>query len=240
MRPSHLLFPALLTACTQAPGGDDSAPTPEGSQWVEINSERHAYLCLPQGSGPFPVAIYNHGGLGDAVGGDPEGTCLALAEFGYLGLSPLRRETVPVDGHSEDVEAGINYALSHPMADSDQVAILGFSRGGYLSFKALTAHPEIDLAVIMAPAPVNGLLEEALPDAHQIEASTLVLVAENDLPEFNNEGQDHVASATAVHDAIKAAGGQSELEVLDAFEDNGHDLFQEVRDEYWSLVAEFL
>ncbi len=71
---------------------------------------------------------------------------------------------------------------------------LGSPGGGYLSFKALTAHPEIDLAVIMAPAPVNGLLEEALPDAHQIEARTLVLVAENDLPEFNNEGQDHVAS----------------------------------------------
>jgi hypothetical protein len=67
-----------------------------------------------------------------------------------------------------------------------------------------------------------------------------VLVAENDLLEFNNEGQDHVVSATAVDDAIHAAGGQSVLKILAAFEDNGHDLFQEVRDEYWSLVADFL
>jgi len=241
MKPSHILAHLLLiTACAKPPEGEDSASHPEGSQLVNINNDRQAYLCVPKGDGPFPVAIYNHGGLGDAIGGDPEGSCLALADLGYLSLSTLRRETVPIVGHSDDVEAGISYALSHQMADSDQLAILGFSRGGYLSFVALTEHPEADLAVIMAPAPVNGLLDEVLPDAHKIAAKTLVLVAENDLPQFNNEGEDHVETATAVNDAINAAGGQSELLILDAFEENGHDLFQIVRDEYWDSVSNFL
>jgi hypothetical protein len=30
------------------------------------------------------------------------------------------------------------------------------------------------------------------------------------------------------------------LHVLDAFEDNGHDLFQEIQPEYWTLIENFL
>jgi dipeptidyl aminopeptidase/acylaminoacyl peptidase len=68
------------------------------------------------------------------------------------------------------VDAGIAYGVGHLSADPDRVAVLGYSRGGYLSFLALTGHPEVDLAVIMAPAPVNGLLETALLDADQVMA----------------------------------------------------------------------
>jgi len=46
------------------------------------------YLCRPEGNGPFPAAIFNHGGLGDIIGGAPEGTCEALAEAGFVGFSP--------------------------------------------------------------------------------------------------------------------------------------------------------
>jgi hypothetical protein len=27
------------------------------------------YLCRPSGAGPFPAVLYNHGGLGDIIGG---------------------------------------------------------------------------------------------------------------------------------------------------------------------------
>jgi dienelactone hydrolase len=117
---------------------------------------------------------------------------------------------------------------------------LGFSRGGYLTFLALTEHPDIDVGVIMAPAPVNGLLDKALPNAPNVQGSTLIVVAANDLPEFNNEKQDHVATATSVNDALKAEGKDTELKILDAFEDNGHDLFQELRPEYWAHIEAYL
>ena len=218
----------------------DGSDTGGSSGLVWINDERQAYVCAPPGTGPFPVAVYNHGGLGDVLGGPPEDTCEALAAAGFIGVSTLRRQTVPIAGHSDDVDAGIAFALAHLSADPDRVSVLGFSRGGYLSFLALTEHPEVDLAVIMAPAPVNGLLETALEDADQVMARTLVLVAENDVPEFNVEDVDHVATATAVHDALTAAGKESEIQVLPAFEDNGHDLFQELNDEYWPIVEDFL
>jgi dienelactone hydrolase len=246
-RTLSLALPVVLGACAGglcACAGGDAPGDGEGGEGssglVQINDEREAHLCVPAGTGPFPVAVYNHGGLGDAIGGPPEDTCEALAALGFLGLATLRRSTISIEGHSEDVDAGIAYVLAHGDADPERVSVLGYSRGGYLSFVAMAAHPDIDLAVIMAPAPVHGLLELALADADQVEARTLVLVAENDLPEFNNEGEDHVATATAVHDALTAAGKESELMILDAFGDNGHDLFQELDDGYWPVVEAFL
>ncbi len=59
----------------------------------------------------------------------------------------------------------------------------------------------------------------------------------NDLPEFN---VDHVATATAVHEALQAEGKQTQLHTLDPCGDNGHGLFQEVRPEYWSLIEQLL
>ena len=50
----------------------------------------------------------------------------------------------------------------------------------------------------------------------------------------------YVATATAVHEALQAEGKESELRILDAFEDNGHDLFQELLPEYWVLIKDFL
>jgi len=233
---------AALGACTSSDAHTgDSATTPQQVvETVTYTDGLEGYLCVPAGEGPFPVAVYNHGGLGSALGGDPEATCKALMAEGYLGFSPVRRSTVPIEGHDEDVIAGIDYALAQERADPDRLAVLGFSRGGFLTVAMLTERPDVTVGVVMAPAPVNGLLYSVLEEADQVQATTLVLVAENDLPEFNNENEDHVATATAVYDALVGADKEAELVILDAWEDNGHDLFQELRDEYWGPVTEFL
>lgn len=225
----------LMTGCDSC-----EEPLSDGVEKVKYTDSLEGYLCVPEGSGPFPVAVYNHGGLGTALGGPPQETCVALMEEGYLGFSPLRRETVPLDGHMDDVNDGIDFALDHEKADPNHLALLGFSRGGYLTVVALTQRSTATAGVVMAPAPINGLLDEVLDDAANVQASTLVLVAENDTPEFNTEDEDHVASATAVRDALSDAGKDVELEILDAYEDNGHDLFQELRDSYWSKIKTFL
>ena len=123
----------LLDAVT-----DVSTPTRQDLVTVKYTSELEGFLCVPEGQGPFPVVVYNHGGLGDALGGPPEETCLALRSAGYLGFAPIRRQEVPIAGHSDDVDAGIAYAKDHEKADATRVAVLGFSRGGYLTFLALT------------------------------------------------------------------------------------------------------
>ena len=67
------------------------------------------YLCKPDGKGPFPTVIYNHGGMGKAIGGDPKGTCEALAREGFVGFSPLRRKTPSLKGHPQDVMTALNF-----------------------------------------------------------------------------------------------------------------------------------
>ena len=101
--------------------------------------EDGSYACRPAGVGPFPVVLYNHGGLGDAVGGDLRGTCEALAAAGYLARSEKRPETISLDGQLEDVVEGLSELLSNPDADSSRVTLLGFSRGGLLTLQAAAA-----------------------------------------------------------------------------------------------------
>ena len=227
---------ALIAELFAMGGGGQAAITTV----VYNDAGLEAHLCVPEGQGPFPVAVYNHGGVGTVVGGDLEGTCLALRALGYLALSPRRRAEVPIDGHIDDVLAGLDYALAHEKADPDEVALLGYSRGGYLTTLALTLRDDIDRAVIMAPAPVKGKLDVALEDVSAVTASSLLLVASNDLPEFNVENEDHVATTQAVHDALTAAGKDSEMKVLPPFEDNGHDLFKQVLPGYWKDIEAFL
>jgi hypothetical protein len=66
--------------------------------------------------------------------------------------------------------------------------------------------------VLMAPAPPRpGTEQEFYSQARGISAPVLLLVAENDLPQYNNEQQDHVALAvlkllkdpkTSLHQAL--------------------------------------
>ncbi len=209
---------------------DDDASAP-----AVVTEDEGSWTCRPAGAGPFPAVLYNHGGLGDAVGGDLEGTCRALADAGYLGHAVLRRNTMSLAGHLDDVFAGLGVLLGHPDADAGSVGILGFSRGGLLTLQALKERPEVfDAAVLMAPAHGNGQLQAALEDVGMIEAPVLVLVAENDLFQA-----DHVALAAAVVQALEDASKPVEHILYPPFGADGHELFFEVGD-YWSDVLEFL
>ena len=48
-----------------------------------------------------------------------------------------------------------------------------------------------------------------------------------------------MATATAVRDALTGAGKTAELKIYPPFEDNGHDMFQELGD-YWTDIEAFL
>ncbi len=191
--------------------------------------------CIPDGAGPHPVVVYNHGGLGNAIGGDPEGTCEALAEAGYVGYSPMRRLTTSLAGHIDDVYTGLDYVLSLESVDADRVGMLGYSRGGLLTLQAVTERSDIDAAVLMAPAPGNGFVYDVLDDAADITADVLVMVAAND----NTNRHDLVALAQTVYDTLFAAGVAVEIEIYPPFGNDGHQLFATVG-EYWPDVVAFL
>ena len=144
------------------------------------------YLCRPSGASPFPAVLYNHGGVGRKIGGAPKETCKALAKAGFVGFAPMRRHTRSMAGHPKDVQAGLNYLLGLDFVDRERIAMIGFSRGGALTFMAAGVGAPIKAAIIMAsamPPPKSGF---TLEDATKIRVPVLLLVAENDTGSATN------------------------------------------------------
>jgi dienelactone hydrolase len=193
------------------------------------------YLETPAGSGPFPAVIYLHGGLPPKVGGDPAATAKAIARAGFVGFSPIRRNSVSLPGNIQDVIAAISYVNGLKNVDKDRLAVIGFSRGGLLAFMASTRRRDIKAVVLMAPAAGNGALVRFLPLARNVAASTLILVARND------KGQaDHVSLSQQVNTALKNARKETRLIIYPPYGRDGHLLFFQVRQPYWQDVEKFL
>ena len=224
---------------TQCGGGVVGEPCEAGT----------AGICFPGDRGAFPGVLYNHGGLGDAIGGDPGATCEALAAAGYVGHSKLRRPLVPLPPGREDVAEGLAELLEVSCLDRERLAVMGFSRGGLLSLDLAISNPRLfDAVILMAPAAANGMIWRLLDDPRlsDVTAEFLVMVSEND----QCQGADHVAISTRVVAELRAAGLQVTFAEFPALPGGrcGHYLFDTVEDYcedtaelcYWRRAMSFL
>jgi carboxymethylenebutenolidase len=197
------------------------------------------YLCRPSGPGPFPAVLYNHGGVGDIIGGAPKETCEALAAAGFVGFAPIRRQTRSMVGQLDDVLAGFEYLLGLDYVDRNRIAMMGFSRGGALTFKAAARTASIKAAVIMAsanPPPESGF---TLRDAVNIRIPVLLLVAKNDTGSRKTMGQNTLEGMRRMSAALTAAGNTPKMIVYPPYNNDGHEMFFEIG-AYWTDVVEFL
>jgi dienelactone hydrolase len=206
----------------------------------------YTYIASPNGSGPFPAVLYNHGGLGTVVGGDLRGTVIALAEAGYLARAEKRMETPSIMGHLEEVEAALDSLRADPRADTTCVSIMGFSRGGYLTIEAAKANPlKVSAVIAMAPANPTGLLSTLVMDVSPIDDPVLLMVAQNDT--FQGA---HVEWVEMTYDSLISAGKITYEIIYPDYDsngnsiidpsDDGHLLFFEVLPLYWQDVLNFL
>ena len=206
----------------------------------------YTYIACPAGAGPFPAVLYNHGGLGTAVGGDLRGTVVALAQAGYFARAEKRMETVPIAGHLAEVENALASLRADSRADTSCVSIMGFSRGGLLTFQAgKTQANKVHSIIIMAAASANGLMETEISDVSPIEDPILVLVANNDTAPTNL-----TLLAQLTYDSLIAGGKTATLNIYPDYDsngdliiddsDDGHNLFFVVQEPYWTDVMNFL
>jgi len=191
-------------------------------------------LCKPSGAGPFPAVIYNHGGVGSRIGGDPVETCMELARDGYVGFSPMRRQTRSLDGHLRDVLSALDYVKNLDSVDKNRIGMIGFSRGALLTLMAGIHQSNLKALIIMAPAPGRGALDRSLKKVGKITAPVLLLVAKND-----NKRADHVQLSRKVKRALDSANKRSKLIVYPPYKRDGHRMFFLVGD-YWRDVQDFL
>src|SRR5215469_7741129 len=148
-----------IGAGTTAPDGYQTVFYKNGNLNIE------AYLYKPQGKGPFPVVIYNHG---SRRGSERKEVPFAyvgnmLAQNGYAVLVSERRGYGKSDGETwsqevagdtgakfvsrlkaeaTDVAAGIEYLRTVQFADLHRMAIMGWSLGGIISIFTASDHNE--------------------------------------------------------------------------------------------------
>jgi dipeptidyl aminopeptidase/acylaminoacyl peptidase len=123
-------------------------------------------MNLPNGAGPFPVVILNHGYYPLDVYQTGNGSKLAadyLANRGFLTLSPDFRSHAGSDdavnmfraGHVIDTLNLIPLAQKLPQAQHGKIGMWGHSNGGAITAKAITISDQIAAAVIYSPASSN-------------------------------------------------------------------------------------
>jgi predicted esterase len=196
-------------------------------------------FCKPEGAGPFPAVVFNHGGLRNIIGGDPEGTCRALAEAGFVGFSPIRRKNPKMKNQIKDVMASVDTIKALSVVQPDKIALVGFSRGALLSLIVANRRPDFKALVIMGVAPGHGHLEREMDDLSGISAPVLLLVAENDTGSKSTQDNDTVALTRSLEAAFKNANLEANLIVYPTYPGDGHQLFSEIGT-YWKDVIVFL
>ena len=120
----------------------------------------NGYMALPKGAGPFPCVILNRGGnhtlnvLDDVSAVDWLGR---VASWGYVVVASQYRGAGGSQGHDDygggdvdDVLSLIPALESLPSADVRRIGMWGTSRGGMMTYLALTRTDRVKAAVIVS------------------------------------------------------------------------------------------
>ncbi len=226
-----------------------------------------AYVYKPEGTGPFPVVVYNHG---SRAGHDREERPFAyigemLVRSGYVVIVPERRGYGKSDGatfgdtvgedrgprfvtrvqeETDDVLAAAEFAKTLPYADTGRMGVMGWSFGGIVSVFAASRSDAFHAVVDQAGAALtwdhSPAMQDALREAsRKIKIPLLGMVAQND------RTTDSVK--TVVHEAEKH-GATAKLIVYPPFKPKdaggiapGHLIFSREGWQIWEAdIKEFL
>jgi dienelactone hydrolase len=256
------LAPSAEAQTGDAPPAHEVVFYPSGKLRIE------AYLYKPEGKGPFPVVIYNHGSRPERERTEMPFAYVGkmLAASGYLVLVPERRGYGKSEGtlfseeigndrgpryvarlqqEADDVIAAAEFAKTLPDADASRIAVMGWSFGGIVSVFAASRSSLFQVVVDQAGGALSWdgspWLQSALKDAAgKIRVPLLGMVAENDRT---------TKSVKIVVEEARKKGDRARLTVYPAFKPSenpngiapGHMIFSAQGISLWqSDLNEFL
>ena len=245
---SSLLF-AAASAHAQAPVLDATLneqviEVPKKGALVTVELE--TTLFRPEGDGPFPVAIINHGrALGDSRF-QPRYRPLRPARYflqrGYAVVVPMRQGFSKSGGRyigggcnvesngraqAEDVAAVLDWLREQRWADADRVVVVGQSHGGWTTLALGAANPRGVKGLVNF---AGGLRQEDCRNwKEQLATAAGNYARDTKLPSLwfygDNDSYFDVPTWQAMHAQYKAAGGQATLVAFGAFGSDSHSLF---------------
>lgn len=199
---------ALLLGTTALAQTNSKQPTYETVFYPSGKLKIEAYVFKPEGAGPFPVVIYNHG---SRAGHEREERPFAyvgemLARSGYVVVVPERRGYGKSDGatfseavgddrgsrfvarvqeETDDMLAGVEFVKTLPYADTKRMAVMGWSFGGIVSVFGASRSTAFRAVVDQAGGALtwdhSPAMRSALKEAAgKIRVPLLGMVAEND------------------------------------------------------------
>jgi dienelactone hydrolase len=253
-----LLIVATLTALPAAQVTPDPAHQTLYYKSGTLNIE--AYFYKPDGAGPFPLVVYNHGSRPgeERVEWPVAFIARLLVPEGYAVIVPERRGYGKSDGkpfseeigsdrgpafvarlraEADDANAAVEYAKANLPVDARRIVMMGYSFGGMVTTLSAAGSTSLRAAVAQAP---GALTWTRSPDARRalvegagrIRIPMLCMVARNDAT---------TESATAICGAAKAHGSSARAIVYPPFNDPrarnaaapGHALFTFMGVDVW-------
>jgi dienelactone hydrolase len=214
---------------------ESDSPTYQDLFYASGNLRIQAYLYKPDGDGPFPAVIYNHGSRdGHERASVPfQYVGRMLARAGYVALVPERRGYGKSDGEvwwketgndpgklivrlqaeTDDVLAAADYLRTVKSVDPGRLGIMGWSFGGIVTMLAVSRSGAFRAAVNQAGGALswdgNPVLRDALTGAARKTATpTLLMVARNDRT---------TSSITTLADVFKNRGLPHEMVIYEPF-----------------------
>jgi len=134
----------------------------------------NGYLAMPKGEGKLPCVIMNRGGNTKLAVWTDEAAARALGKFaswGYVAIASQYRGANGAEGRDEwggadidDVMNLIPLLESQPRADTTRIGMAGWSRGGMMTYLALTKTDRIAAAVVN-----SGVADLNLVDRPEME-----------------------------------------------------------------------
>ncbi len=243
----------LLISCTLNAGAQLAVVDASLNETVQVIPKKGLFtiglettLYKPDGDGPFPIAVINHGKApGDSRFQGRYRPAIAARYFlerGYAVIVPMRQGFSKSEGsyigggcnvesngrvQAEDVKAVLDYVVAQSWADKTRMVVLGQSHGGWttLAFGALD-YPGVKALVNFA----GGLRQDGCTAWESNLASGAAEYAKKTrLPSLwfygDNDSFFNTPTYTAMFEKYTAAGGQARLIAFGIFGSDSHSMF---------------
>lgn len=124
-----------------------------GVQIVRVEGKLRGILYEPNGKGPFPGVLV----VGGSEGGIPGEKAVWLASHGYaaFALAYFHLQGLPSTLSGIPLEyfgSGIQWMIQRPEIESDEIAVVGTSRGGELALQLGSMYAQLKAVVAYVPA----------------------------------------------------------------------------------------